>query len=201
MPRRLTFKIGKTQYETIPVRVDRRKLYGWTELTATDDDGIPCRLLSSDEFGKEIIGPGGTGTGILSDTGRWVERSELRIVDADGKVPKLHRSNFKKVNRLVTEASAVDLLDYSITDFYYIEGPDGEMTRAVGDRIYMLDFAYNDSYDPATGFVLAAADGLFLLLGMKNHYEFLCFGDCENIEYREGEDGEEEDEDLDFSMF
>lgn len=201
MPRKLIFKIGKREYETFPARIDRRKLYGWTELTATDENGIPCELLSSDESGKNIIPPRGTAAGILSDMGRWVERSELRVVDSEGKTPKTYRSSFNRVNKLSREVSPQELLDYSITDFYHLDDVSEDMVEAVGDRIFMMDFAYNDSYDPSTAFILSSGGELFLLAGLKNRYRMLCFGDCETVDYERDEDAGEEEDDIDFSMF
>lgn len=201
MPRKLIFKIGRTEYETVPVRVDRRKLYGWTELTATDENGIPCELLSADESGKNILPPGGTAAGIVSDSGRWVERSELRVVDAEGKTPKLYRSNFNRINRLNEEVTPEEFLEYSITDIYHLTDiPDG-MAERIGDKIFRIEFTYHDSYDPSPAFILAAGSSVFLLAGLRNRYEMLCFEDCESVEYG-GEDETAEDEnDIDFSMF
>ena len=76
------------------------------------------------------------------------------------------------------------------------------MYKAVGERIYTFGYTYNDSYDPSPTFILAAEGALFLLIGIKNSYEMLCFEDCETID--EDHDDrliEEADEDLDFSMF
>lgn len=203
MPRKLVFKIGKREYETFPERIDRRKLYGWTELTATDEEGIPCGLLSSDESGRNIIPPRGTAAGILSDTGRWIERAQLRVIDTDGKTPRMHRSNFNRVNRLTAEASAEEFLDHTITDFYYLDGAPEDMAETVGDRIFRIDFSYNDSYDPSPAFILASAGRMFLLAGIKNRYRMLCFGECESPAYETEEEFEDEreEEDIDFTMF
>ena len=63
-------------------------------------------------------------------------------------------------------------------------------------------YSYNDSYDPSPAFIMAADGTLFLLIGVKNAFEWLCFGDCETID-EEHDDRliEEGDADLDFSMF
>ncbi|MCD8071593.1 MAG: hypothetical protein LUE10_00105 [Alistipes sp.] len=202
MARELTFKIGKKEYSASPSKVDRRRLYGWTELMAVDDDGAPCRLLTTDESGKYIIPLGGTGSGILSGDGQWVERSELKTVNGDGKQAKMFTSSFNTVNVLSRKVSPSEFLDYSITDFYELTSAGPELLKAVGDKIYTFQYTYNDSYAPSPAFVMASGDTLFLMIGVKNIYEWLCFGDCENVE--EGHDDrivEEGDGDIDFSMF
>lgn len=201
MPRQLTFKIGKKEYAVTPVKVDRRKLYGWTELTAVDDDGDFCRLLTADESGKHLIPLGGTGIGILSESGMWVERSELKTVDANGKPAKLFESSFESINILKDKVSPEEFLDYSITDFYELTDSPAEMIKSIGDTIYRFDYSYNDSYDPSPAFVMVSDGILFLLVGTKNLFAFLCFGDCETIDEDFGDQLIVDEDDIDFSMF
>lgn len=204
MPREITFKIGMQEYNASPVKIDRRRLYGWTELIAIDDSGNPCDLLTADESGRYIIPMGGTGNGILDTQGRWVERSELKTVTEEGLPARLYESSFEKVNRLEKKVTPEQYLDYNIVDLYELKDPAGELTKVVGDDIYIFQYTYNDSYTPSPAFVMTAGDekALFLLIGVKNIYEMLCFGDCEAIE--EDHDAnmiEEADEEIDFSMF
>lgn len=202
MPREIRFKIRDKEFTAAIEKVDRRKLYGWTELMAVDDNGDPCSLLSADESGKFIIPLGGTGIGILSESGQWVERSELKTVDEKGKPVELFESSFNKVNVLQRKISPPEFLDYDITDFYELTDSSADILKAVGNDIYIFEYSYNDSYDPSPAFVMSAGNALFLLVGVKNAFEFLCFGNCETID--DDEDDrlmEEGDEDIDFSMF
>lgn len=202
MPRQLTFRIGKREYAGFPEKIDRKRLYGWTEVLAADEHGAPCDLLTADESGKYVIPPGGTANGILSEEGRWVERAELRAVDGEGKPAQLFASSFSRVNELTDEVSPQEFLDYDITDFYRLTGTDRAFDEAVGDRIYRFEYAYNDSYDPSPAFVMAAQGVLFLLIGRQNRFEWLCFGDCETIDEDYADNlFDEEDPGIDFSMF
>lgn len=202
MARQLTFKIGRKEFTASPSKIDRRKLYGWTELMAVDDNGDPCNLLNADESGQYIIPLGGTGIGILSDTGEWIERSELKTVDENGKEATIYPSSFDTENVLKHKITPQEYLDYSITDFYQLVDASPEMVKAVGDAIYRFEYTYNDSYDPSPAFVLADRETLYLLIGVKNVYDWLCFGDCETID-PDHDDRIilEGDEDIDFSMF
>lgn len=205
MPREIVFKIKRKVFKTSLTRVDRRKLYGWTELTAVDEYGAPCSLLSVDEWGKYIIPPGGTGIGILSESGKWVERPELKTLGADGKPALLFKSSFNRLNVLKDKDKVTpqEFLDYDITDFYELSTATSEMKKAVGNDIYTFEYSYNDSYLPSPAFIMAANDKLYLLVAVKNAFEYLSFDNCESIDESEEEDEllEDSNGDIDFSMF
>ena len=84
MARELTFKLTGTEYAAAPVKLERKKIYGWTSLVATDRDGGVCEsaYLSPDD--SLIIPSGGLKQAIVDSDGRWVERSALTAYDEDG---------------------------------------------------------------------------------------------------------------------
>lgn len=202
MPREIVFKINKKEFRVSPLKIDRHKLYGWIELMAVDENEDLCQLLMTDKSGKYVIPLGGTGIGVLSESGKWVERSELETIDNKGKPANLFESSFNKVNELKHTVTSEEFLDYNITDFYQLTNVTKEMIKAVGDKIYRFEYTYNDSYDPSWAFVMAAENKLFLLVAIKNIFEFLCFGDCETIdEDRDDRLIDDEEDDIDFTMF
>lgn len=208
MPRQLTFSLKRKKFDTVPVKVDRRKLYGWTEIVAVDDNNNQCQLFSTDDTGAFIISRGGTGLGILSSEGRWVERSSLKTVREDGKPAKLIPSSFNTVTPLKKTVTEEEFLNYSITDFYQLTNASEQLIEAVGEDIYTFPYTYLDSYEASTAFLMAV-DGngqeklLFMLIGVRNVFEMLCFGDCGEIteDYEDAFGYMEDDDDLDFSMF
>ena len=94
MARNLVFRINKAEMAAAPVKVDRKKLYGWTELKALDDEGRECRSATMDETGTLIIPKGGMGMGLLSPEREWVERSSLKAVRADGSDAEIIPSSY-----------------------------------------------------------------------------------------------------------
>jgi len=204
MPRTMTFAIGGTDHAVEPMKIDRKKLYGWTETHAFDDDGNECQLVSTDSSGTIIIPKGGVGLGIESADGRWVERSELRTVNDDGSDAAMTPSSYSTVIELTHKATDEEFLDCSVTGFYHLAGADPGLIEAVGGDIYAFDYCYRDAYETSPAFVLVSeVDGgkeLFMFVGVKNDFPFIGLDEVSTPDEEET-DEEEESDDIDFSMF
>lgn len=197
MPRVLTVRIADREYAVEPLKVDRKKLYGWTEIEAVDDEQRLCKLVSTDESGGLLIGKGGVAMGIFSPEGEWVDRSSLKVVDRDGAPAPFFPSSYKTGITLDRKVSEDELLDYDITDYYQLRNASAELKKAVGKNIFSYWYSYGDSYEPSSAFLMRAGQGLFMLIGCRNHFDLLCPANSETI----GDDDEELPDDLDFSMF
>lgn len=199
MARQLTFELKRKTYRVSPVKVDRRKLYGWTQIEATDDAGEPCEVVSTDETGQLIIPRGGTAIGLLTATGEWVERSALKTLAADGRPARLLPSSFSEPVVLRRKVTAEEFFDHNITDFYALPDASDELLHAVGEAVYTFDYCYAEGCEGNPAFVLVAADGLFLLVGERLRFEAVGYDEPEFIDESAGED--EADDAVDFAMF
>ena len=115
MARTLTFSINDAEYAASPTKIDRKKLYGWTETLALDDHGNECKLVNTDETGTYIIPKGGTGLGILSQDGKWVNRSQLQALNQDGEPAETFPSSFSVTIKLEQKVTPEEYLNHSIT--------------------------------------------------------------------------------------
>jgi hypothetical protein len=206
MARELTFITGDREYTASPTKIDRKKLYGWTENIALDDEGNECKLVSTDESGTLIIPKGGIALGIISDDGFWTPRSELKAVYEDGSSAELIPSSYSVPIELSKKASVEEFLNYSIKAFYQLSGADDEFIDFIGDNIYSFTYCYRDSYEGKTAFLLTAGDkgkdkNLFMMIGALNEFEMLGITQISVIEEETEEEEEEEDTEIDFSMF
>jgi hypothetical protein len=199
MARNLTFSIGGVTYGAVPSKVERGKLYGWSETIALDDDGNECKAVSMDETGTLIIPKGGLGMGILSEDRKWVDRSSLRVVTLDGEDAPLIKSSYEGVIALEREVGAEEFLDHSITAVYQLAGADPKLVEAVGEKIYAFTYSFRDSYEGSPAFVLASGGVLFMLVGYNTVFEMLSLNEVGAIEPEEDEAGDEGNE-IDFSM-
>lgn len=199
MARTLTFRLGRKTYAAAPVKIDRRKLYGWTEVVAYDDQDGPCTVVSTDETGTLVIARGGTATGLLSPDGRWVGRGELRTVRADGTPAELLASSFSGTVVLDRRVTDEEFLDHDITDFYQLRSADGELATRIGEQIYGFDYCYNDGCEGYPAFVLVSDGQAFLLIGRRLRFDMIAYEEPGYLE--EDAPDAEEDEAFDFAMF
>jgi len=202
MAKLLSFTIGNEEFTAEPVKIDRKKLYGWSEIHAFDDNENECMLVSTDSSGTIIIPKGGISLGIESNDGKWVERSRIKTVSADGSDRVMTPSSYSRVNSLVEKVTDEEFLDCSITSFYYLANSKPELLDAIGDDIYKLDYCYRDSYETDPAFLLVSEvkgnKELFMFVGTPNDFEFIGLNE---ITAEEMDDDEEESDEIDFGMF
>ena len=202
MARSLTLSIGEREFVVEPVKIDRKQLYGWSEVRAYDDAGRECMLVSTDATGTVIIPKEGIALGIMSD-GHWVERRELKVVNRDGTDAELVQSSYSRVNLLTDKVTDEEFLDCSVTGFYHLPGADADLVAAIGDDIYRFDYCYLDSYETSPAFLMTSTvDGqaeLFMFVGVQNDFEFIGLDDI-GVGDDEAEEADESD-DIDFAMF
>ena len=203
MAKEMKFAIGGKEFAAEPVKIDRKKLYGWSEVHAFDDDGNECVLVSTDSSGTIIIPKGGVGLGVLSASGKWVERRSLKTVNTDGSDAEIAPSSYNVVNALTRKATEEELLDCSITAFYHMQATD-ELISAIGSDIYRFDYCYRDSYETSPAFLLTSElDGkkeLFLMVGKENEFDFIGLAELAVADDEDAAE-EEESDDIDFGMF
>ena len=84
MARALTFDLGGTAFQAEPVKLDRKKVYGWTETVATDGAGEPCRKAWLDPDGSLVVPASGTANATLAADGTWLDADALTYVDEAG---------------------------------------------------------------------------------------------------------------------
>jgi len=204
MARSIVFSIAGREFSTEPVKIDRKQLYGWSEVHAFDDSGRECTLVSTDAAGTVIIPKDGIGMGLMAN-GRWVERRELKTVTIDGGDAPLVQSSYSRVNQLVEKVSDEAFLDCSITGFYHLPGADPDLVAAVGDDIYRFDYCYLDSYETSPAFLMnCPVDGkkaLFMFVGVQGDFEFVGLTQVAVADEAGAEEGDDSGDDIDFGMF
>lgn len=197
MAQALQFTLAGTAFEAVPVKLERKKLYGYTEIVARDASGAVCAAAQVDPDGELLVPTGAVKPGILDEDGRWVERAELVAVDAEGKELTLAPSSFGQVIELANKATEEDFLDHIWKSVYQLDTP--ELAAAVGADIYAFPFNYRAAPAPDDGFLLAEGGAAFLFAGEKIEFEYLGIAEEGVLDEDESESADE-DEDLDFGM-
>ena len=198
MAKELQFKLNGADYGAAPVKLERKKIYGWTDTVATDRSGDVCSsaYLSPDD--ALIIPSGGLKQATVNEEGRWVEKSELKAYDEDGnKVLPIIASSFDAPIELKKKVTTEEFLDNDWESVYQLVNPD--LAAAVGDDIYTFDFSYRGGTNHNDAYLLNTSSGLFLFAGDKQEFPLVALADETTID--DTEEPEEEIDDLDFSMF
>ncbi len=193
----LKFRLNGAEYEAVPVKLERKKLYGWTEVVATDASGEVCRKAQLDPDGELLIPPGAVKLGILDEDGAWVERSELVAVDADGQELPIVPSSFGQAIELGETATDEEFLDHVWKSVYQLDN--AALAAALGDDIYPFVFNYRADASPEDGYLLASGGKVFLFDGEKSDFEFVGLEEDGTLD-EASDEAESEDDELDFSM-
>ena len=193
------FKLAGTEYGAAPVKLERKKIYGWTDTVATDRNGDVCNsaYLSPDD--ALVIPSGGLKQAVVDDGGRWVEKSALVAYSEDGsEVLPVQPSSFDAPIELKEKATTEEFLDNDWESVYQLVNPD--LAAAVGDDIYKFDFSYRGGTNHNEGYLMNTPGGLFLFAGDKQEFPLVSLAEETTIDDTE-EPVEEEIDELDFSMF
>jgi hypothetical protein len=197
MAKELMFTIAGTEYGAAPVKLERKKIYGWSDLVATDKSGEVCDSVYLSIDDALLVPSGGYKQGTVDDSGRWVEKSELTACDKDGNPLQQLASSFDAVIELKEKVSAEEFLDNDWEAVYQLVNPD--LAAAIGNDIYIFDFCYRAGVNHNYGYLMNATGGLFLFAGDKQEFPLLSL--VEQTVIDEVEEVEEEIDELDFSMF
>lgn len=199
MAKELIFKLSGAEYNAAPVKLERKKIYGWTDIVATDKNGDVCgsAYLSPDD--ALIIPSGGLKQAVVNEEGRWIEKSELIAYDEEGsKVLPTLASSFDAPIDLKRRATVEEFLDNDWESVYQLVNDD--LAEAVGDKIYKFDFSYRGGTNHNDGYLINTPGGLFLFAGDKQEFPLVSLAEETTIDDTE-EPVEEEIDELDFSMF
>ena len=199
MARELIFNIAGKDYGAAPVKLERKKIYGWTNIVATDKDGEVCSsaYLSPDD--ALVIPSGGLKQGVVDETGRWVEKGELTPYSEDGAEPlPTYASSFDAPIVLKEKATTEEFLDNDWESVYQLVNAD--LAAAVGNDIYKFDFSYRGGTNHNDAYLMATPAGLFLFAGDKQEFPLVSLAEETTIDDTE-EPVEDESDELEFSMF
>ena len=198
MAKELIFKLAGADYSSAPVKLERKKIYGWSDLVATDKSGDVCgsAYLSTDD--ALLIPSGGYKQGSIDENGRWVEKSILIACDENGNPLQTYASSFDAPIELLETVSAEEFLDNDWESVYQIVN--AELAAAIGDKIYKFEFFYRAGTNHNYGYLISTPGGLFLFAGDKQEFPLVSLVEQTVIDETE-EEPEEDIDELDFSMF
>lgn len=198
MAKELIFKLGDKEYAASPVKLERKKIYGWTETVATDRNGATCvpAYLSMEDV--LIIPSGGLKQASVNKDGKWLDKSELTAYDESGEnILPILPSAFDSAIHLNLKASIDEFLDNDWESVYQIMND--ELAAALGNDIFKFEFSYRGGTNHNDGYLVATPAGLFLFAGDEQEFTLIGISDETIIDETE-EPGTDDLDELDFSM-
>lgn len=195
MAKALQFELAGRLFESEPVKLDRKKIYGHKEIAAFDADGNECTQCQLDAAGELLIPSGAVKIVSLDEDGNSIERDEMILTDAQGNSPENHPSSFEAPLVLNETVSDETFLDHIWKAVYQISNP--ELAEAVGDNIYSFPFSFRGGHTLDDGFLLAADGACFLFSGEKAEFHLL---DAPDAGVLEDEEDNTEDDLLEFDL-
>ena len=199
MAKELRFSLAGAEYAAAPVKLERKKIYGWSDIVATDKQGEVCNTAYLMIEEALLIPSGGYKQGTIDESGLWLEKSSLTAYDADGNELTVYASSFDSVIELGKKVSIEEFLDNDWESIYQLDNP--ELGTLVGNDIYVFDFSYRGGTNHNLGYLVNTPNGLFLFAGDKQEFAYVSLEDQGVIDEEEEIAEEEEIDDLDFSMF
>jgi hypothetical protein len=115
------FKIGGASFKAALSKVDRDKVYGWTEAKYLDPQGDPCIWATLLNDGKTLVASGGTAQKTLNAEGVEISKSDLIALLPDGSKAELQKSIYEQPVELNADYG-IDALQEMMIEQIYISG-------------------------------------------------------------------------------
>jgi len=199
MAKEVIFKFQENVVKTSLTKVDRDKVYGWSEIIYTDKSGNICTWATLLNDGETLIGTGGTALKSFNNIGKEISKSDLIAVFDDGTEATLINSVFDVETMLSNEKSIEDLMNLEVKSVYQlevIENKDVLENWLTKYKVLYLTFNYRTDYEGDDAFILNQGDLFFIITGNIKDFRYVSLQTYQNLEVET-----DESEEIDFNMF
>ncbi len=201
MAKTASFKTDSFTFTASINKIDRKKVYGWTEIKTYDQDDTECSLAGITKDGRYLLPSGSVALGLFTDDGNHILRKELKAVDKDGNELQKVPSIYDDTVTLRDDVSIEEYMDLNVKSIYQLDIEDGEkelIDQLNKGKIYHLIFNYRADYEGDDAYLVSNEDTVFMVVGKKTEFGFI------DLETAVSETVEEEemdsDDNFDFGM-
>ena len=201
MPRTATLKMSDKSYTVGFIKLDRKKIYGWSKIDIFDDDDQSCTLASIAD-GQYVLPSGSITLAGFNSKGEYIAKSSLVGMDETGKKVEKVASIFDEPS-VLTKADLDEFLSLNVKSVYQLgleEGKEELMGLLESGDIYHFSFNYRADYEADDAFLLTNAGEVFAVVGKKAELEYIGLENKEEEVPEEPEAEATEEEDFDFGM-
>lgn len=148
-------------------------------MEAFDAAGEPAVINVLAQDGKTLIGVGGTALEMVDRAGNSVDRSEIRILNAEGEELEPTESSFAHVN-ILKKAKLDDYLSLLVKAVYWLHPADGSDTGLLSDhlrdgRLFTFPFSFRRGIETSDAYIVGNQEDVFLVVGDCATLEFVKF--------------------------
>jgi hypothetical protein len=201
MAREPKFIFKDKTFNAALVKVDRDKVYGWTETKYLDSNGKACNFVNILDDGRTMIGAGGLAYKTIDEAANEVDKSTLLAKYADGSDAVLKPSVFDIDNILSTEKKIGDYLSMDVKGVYQLTISEGleDLVVALNEyKVLYFPFNYRAGYESDDAFLLNQGNIVFAVTGRITDFTYATL-DVPVALTEESEEGSGDD--FDFNMF
>lgn len=175
MAKLANFKTESISFSASINKLDRKKVYGWTELKTYDQDDSLCSLAGITKDGRYLLPSGSVAMGLFLDDGKYITRKELEAVDSEGNPLEKVPSIFDSEVELSHDVSMEDYMDMNVKSIYQLDiedGAEGILEELKKGKIFHLTFNYRADYEGDDAFLILNEDTVFMVVGKRTEFEY-----------------------------
>lgn len=194
------FKYKSSTYSASLVKLERDKVYGWTETKYRDSDDNLCTFMTLLDDGKTMLGTGALGLKSIDSQGNEIEKSTLIARYTDGSEAVLYSSVFDQETELDDSKSIYDYLDMDVKAVYqlrFTEGRKSLIDVLSEKKVLYFKFNYRAAYEQDDAFLISQGENIFAVIGRLTSFQYSTLDIPTVFE----DVAEESSDDLDFNMF
>lgn len=194
------FKYKSSTYSASLVKLERDKVYGWTETKYRDSDDNLCTFMTLLDDGKTMLGTGALGLKSIDSQGNEIEKSTLIARYTDGSEAVLYSSVFDQETELDDSKSIHDYLDMDVKAVYqlrFTEGRKSLIDVLSEKKVLYFKFNYRAAYEQDDAFLISQGENIFAVIGRLTSFQYSTLDIPTVFE----DVAEESSDDLDFNMF
>ena len=179
-------------------KIDRAKIYGWSDLETVDENDSPCTIATLVD-GRHVLPSGSVSMVKLDSKGEKVNTSDLVGMTAEGQSVEKYPGVFTGPVQLHT-GNLDDYFAMAVKAVYVLEfeGENPLAADLADGKLLQFKFNYREDYEADDAFLIANGLGVYCVTGQISELEFLAQSQPESPVEEEADDTEEL---MDFSMF
>jgi hypothetical protein len=193
------FKYKDMSFGAALVKLERDKVYGWTETKYKDYDNNPCTFITILDDGRTMLGTGALALKSIDESGNEIDKTTLVARYDDGSEAELIPSVFDKETFLDDSKTIQDYLDMDVKSVYQlriVDQLDTLLEVLKEKKVLYFTFNYRAGYEKDDAFLIAQGDNIFAVIGKLTQFQFSTLQIPSVLE-----DIADEGDDLDFNMF